>query len=95
MSISRDEVRHVARLARLALTEDEERRMTEQLSSILEYIEKLNELDTGDIEPTYHAVEMTNVLRDDEVRPSYPLDEVLKNAPDRQGPFFIVPRIIE
>ena len=95
MSISRDEVKHVARLARLALTEDEERRMTEQLSSILEYIEKLNELDTGDIEPTYHAVEMTNVLRDDEVRPSYPLDEVLKNAPDRQGPFFIVPRIIE
>ncbi len=95
MSISRDEIRHVARLSRLALTEDEQTHMQTELGAVLEYIDKLNELDTSDVEPTYHAVEMSNVLRDDEVRPSYPLDEVLKNAPERQGPYFLVPRILE
>ena len=95
MGISRDEVRHVARLAKLALTDDEEELMTNQLGSILEFIAKLEELDTTDVEPTYHAVEMSNVMRDDESRPSPPLDEVLKNAPERQDPFFLVPRILD
>ncbi len=95
MGISRDEVRHVARLARLALTDDEEELMTDQLGSILDFIAKLDELDTTDVEPTYHAVEMSNVLREDESRPSPPLDEVLKNAPQRQDPFFLVPRILD
>jgi len=95
MGISRDEVRHVARLARLALTEEEEDLMTDQLGSILELAAKLDELDTADVEPTYHVVEMSNVLRNDESRPSPPLDEVLKNAPQRQDPFFLVPRILD
>ena len=95
MGISRDEVRHVARLAKLALTDAEEELMTDQLGSILDFIAKLEELDTTDVEPTYHAVEMSNVMREDESRPSPPLDEVLKNAPQSQGPFFLVPRILD
>jgi len=95
MSISREEIRHVARLARLALTDEEQMVMTDQLSSILEYVAKLDELDTTEVEPTYHVVEMSNVMRDDEARPSSPLDDVLKNAPQPGGPFFLVPRILE
>lgn len=95
MSITIEEIQHVARLARLALTEDEQVAMQQELGAILDHIGKLNELDTTGVDPTYHAVEMSNVLRDDEVRPSYPVDEVLKNAPDRQDPYFLVPRILE
>jgi aspartyl-tRNA(Asn)/glutamyl-tRNA(Gln) amidotransferase subunit C len=95
MSISKEEIQHVARLARLALTEDEQRSMQEELGAILDHIGKLSELDTSDVEPTYHAVAVSNVLREDEVRPSYPLGEVLKNAPGRQDPYFLVPRILE
>jgi len=76
-------------------TDQEEDLMTGQLGSILEYVAKLDELDTDGVEPTYHAIEMTNVMRDDEVRPSPPVEEVLKNAPERQNSFFIVPRILE
>ena len=95
MSISKDEIEHVARLARLALTEEEQSRMQDELGAVFEHIGKLNELDTSEVEPTYHAVEMSNVMRDDVARPSPPLDEVLKNAPQRQGSFFLVPRILD
>jgi aspartyl-tRNA(Asn)/glutamyl-tRNA(Gln) amidotransferase subunit C len=93
--IQRKDVEHVARLARLALTDAEIERMREQLNGILTYIEKLNELDTSDVEPTSHAVPLVNVMRDDEAGPCLPREEALANAPDRAGEFFRVPRIIE
>ena len=93
--IQRKDVEHVARLARLALTHTELERMREQLNGILAYIEKLNELDTLDVEPTSHAVPLVNVMRDDEAGPCLLRDEALANAPDRAGEFFRVPRIIE
>jgi len=93
--IERKDVEHVARLARLALTDGELERMREQLNGILAYIEKLNELDTNAVEPTSHAVPLVNVMRDDEAGPCLPREEALANAPDRAGEFFRVPRIIE
>jgi aspartyl-tRNA(Asn)/glutamyl-tRNA(Gln) amidotransferase subunit C len=93
--ISREDVQHVARLARLALTDDEIERMREQLDAILAYIDKLRELDVEGVEPTAHAVPLVNVMRDDQVTPSLPQDVALANAPDRAGEFFRVPRIIE
>jgi len=93
--IQRKDVEHVARIARLALTDAEIERMREQLNGILAYIEKLNELDTSDVEPTSHAVPLVNVMRDDEAGPCLPREEALANAPDRAGEFFRVPRIIE
>ena len=93
--IERKDVEHVARLARLALTDAELEKMREQLNGILAYIEKLNALPTEDVEPTSHAVPMVNVMRDDTPGPCLPRDEALANAPDRAGEFFRVPRIIE
>jgi aspartyl-tRNA(Asn)/glutamyl-tRNA(Gln) amidotransferase subunit C len=93
--ISREEVEHVARLARLALGEGEVERMREQLSGILAYIDKLRALDTTAVEPTTHAVPMVNVMRDDEPGPCLPQDEALAAAPDRSDDFFRVPRILE
>ena len=93
--IERKDVEHVARLARLALTDAEIEKMREQLNGILAYIEKLNALQTEGVEPTSHAVPMVNVMRDDAPGPCLPLEEALANAPDRAGEFFRVPRIIE
>ena len=93
--IQKSDVEHVARLARLALTEAEIERMREQLNGILGNIEKLNELDTTAVEPTSHAVPLVNVMREDETTPCLPRDEALANAPDHAGEFFRVPRIIE
>jgi aspartyl-tRNA(Asn)/glutamyl-tRNA(Gln) amidotransferase subunit C len=93
--ITRDEVLHVARLARLELSDTEIERMREQLNAILTYIDRLKALDVTGAEPTSHAVPLVNVMRDDEVVPSFPRDEMLRNAPDRVGEFFRVPRIIE
>jgi len=93
--IERKDVEHVARLARLALTDGELERMREQLNGILAYIEKLNALQTEGVEPTSHAVPMVNVMRDDAPGPCLPRGEALANAPDRAGEFFRVPRIIE
>ena len=93
--IDRKDVEHVARLARHALTDAELETMREQLNGILAYIDKLNELDTANVEPTSHAVPMVNVMRDDVEAPCLPRDEALANAPDRSGEFFRVPRIIE
>ena len=93
--ISLQEVEHVARLARLELSGAEKERMRRELDGILSYIDKLRALDTTGVEPTSHAVPLTNVLRDDVEKPSLPRDEMLANAPDRQGELFRVPRIIE
>ncbi len=93
--ISLQEVEHVARLARLELSGAEKERMRRELDGILSYIDKLRALDTTGVEPTSHAVPLTNVLRDDVEKPSLPRDEMLANAPDRHGELFRVPRIIE
>jgi aspartyl-tRNA(Asn)/glutamyl-tRNA(Gln) amidotransferase subunit C len=88
-------VEHVARLARLALAPDEIERMRAELDGILGYIDKLRALDVEGVEPTSHAVPLTDVVRDDEPRPSFPADAMLANAPERAGELFRVPRIIE
>lgn len=93
--ISRQDVEHVARLARLELSDAEIERMREQLNAILGYIDKLRELDITNVEPTSHAVPLVNVMREDEVVPCVPTDAMLANAPDRVGELFRVPRIIE
>ena len=95
MKLSKQEVEHVAKLARLAITDEEKERYSQQLSNILTYIEKLKELDTSKVEPTSHVLPMKNIFREDEVRPSLPREEILKNAPDRAEEFFRVPKIIE
>jgi len=93
--ISPEDVRHVARLARLALSDDELERMRVEMSAILDYMDKLRSLDTKGVEPTSHSIPLHNVMREDEPVPSLPLDEMLANAPDRDGDTFRVPRIIE
>ena len=93
--ITRKEVEHVARLARLELSEAEKEEMTAQLDAILGYMEKLNQVDTSDVEPTTTVIPMVSVMRDDEVRPSLGQEDALANAPDREDVFFRVPRIIE
>ena len=86
--IDRDQVLHVARLARLRLSEEEIGRMSSELSSVLDHIEKINELDLEGTRPTTHVIELENVLRADEARPSWPRDRVLEGAPDvAQGGF--------
>ena len=91
MALSRDEVLHVARLARLALTDEEVERFREQLSAILDAVGAVAELDLADVEPTSHPLDVVNVWAEDEPRPSLPLEEALANAPDREGGFFRVP----
>ena len=91
MAISRDEVLHVARLARLELSEDELERFAEQLNAILEAVGKVGELDLEGVEPTSHPLALANVWVEDEPRPSLSVDEALANAPDRDGNFFRVP----
>ena len=93
--ISLADVEHVARLARLELSAAEKERMRAELDGILAYIDKLRALDTRDVPPTSHAVPVTNVMRDDEERPSLPQEEMLANAPDRHRDLFRVPKIIE
>ncbi|MBD3309132.1 Asp-tRNA(Asn)/Glu-tRNA(Gln) amidotransferase subunit GatC [candidate division KSB3 bacterium] len=95
MKISEDEVRYVARLARLTLDDSHIQAMSENLSRILTYMDKLNEVETTDVPPTSHVVKMDPLLRPDEVRGSLPLEQALQNAPDRAGAFYRVPRILE
>ena len=91
MAITRDDVVHVARLARLALREDEIERLQEQLNVILDALGKISELDLANVPPTSHPLALTNVLAPDEPRPSLPLEDALRNAPEREGDFFRVP----
>jgi aspartyl-tRNA(Asn)/glutamyl-tRNA(Gln) amidotransferase subunit C len=95
VKISKEQVRHVAMLARLELSPADEDAMTATLDAILSYMDKLNELDTSAVEPTAHVLELAAPLRDDVVtNPSDP-DTLLANAPARDGDFFRVPKIIE
>jgi len=89
------DVKYVAHLARLALSPDEEKKLGAQLGSILGYVGKLKELDVAGVEPTAHAVPMVNVTRPDEIRPSLPHDDALRNAPAQANGLFIVPKIVE
>jgi aspartyl-tRNA(Asn)/glutamyl-tRNA(Gln) amidotransferase subunit C len=91
MAISREEVLHVARLARLELSDDEVTRFQEQLSAILEAVSKVAELDLADVPPTSHPLEIANTWAADELRPCLTLDEVFANAPDRDGDLFRTP----
>ncbi len=95
MSITKEEVLHVAHLARLEFSEEEIDLFTAQLAQILDYVNKLNELDTREVEPTYHALNLTNVFREDQVKPSLPTDKALQNAPERENGFFVVPKVIK
>ena len=85
MKLSKEQVLHIARLSKLGLTEDEVEKMSEQLSNILENFEILNKVDTDGVPPTAQPNALTNVLKDDVVKPSLPQDEVLANAPQRDG----------
>ena len=91
MAISTDEVLHVARLARLELSDDEVERFREQLSAILEAVGKVAELDLADVEPTAHPLALSNVWAEDEPRPCLSVEEALANAPQRSGNLFRVP----
>jgi aspartyl-tRNA(Asn)/glutamyl-tRNA(Gln) amidotransferase subunit C len=91
MSISKADVLHVARLARLELTDAEVERFQEQLSAILDAVSKVQELDLGDVPPTSHPLDVVNAFRPDEPRPSLSLDDVFANAPERDGDHFRVP----
>jgi len=93
--ISKEDIEHIASLARLHLTEGEKDLFGLQLSRILDYMEKLNELDTTDVEPTSHVLPLSNVMRDDVSGPSIQREDALMNAPDHTDKFFRVPKIIE
>ena len=95
MKIDRERILRVAELARLELTEEEKAEFADQLSDIISYVEKINELDTESVEPTDHIVELANVLREDEVRESIDRSELEKIAPRFEDGHFVVPRIIE
>jgi aspartyl-tRNA(Asn)/glutamyl-tRNA(Gln) amidotransferase subunit C len=93
--ISLKDVEHVARLARLDLSPAEQERMRSQLDAILGYVAKLGEVDTTGVPPTAHVLDLANVMREDEVRPCYPVGAMLANAPDPDGEQFRVPKILE
>lgn len=95
MKISKEIVRHIALLSRLELKYEEIEVYQKQLSRILEYVEKLNEVDTKDVEPTSHVLSLNNIFREDLVKESLSREEVLRNAPDPTDKFFRVPKIIE
>jgi aspartyl-tRNA(Asn)/glutamyl-tRNA(Gln) amidotransferase subunit C len=100
MSITQKDVEHVARLARLSLTEAEKERYTAQLAQILEYVEKLGTVSTENVPPTSHVLPMANVWREDKAEPSTAetlgsSEDFLSNAPEREGPFFKVKKVIE
>lgn len=89
------DVKYVAHLARVTLTSEESHRLGAQLGNILGFIEKLNEVDVSQVEPTAHAVPLVNVTRPDEIRPSLPQEDALRNAPAKANGLFMVPKIVE
>ncbi len=95
MKITKQEVEHVAKLARLELSDQEKEKLADQLSNILSYVEKLNELDTRGVEPTSHVLDINNVMREDVPEESLPQERALLNAPDRAAGHYKVPKIIE
>ena len=94
-SITTEEVKHVAALARLEFSEEDIHQFAHQLARILDYIGKLNELDTTDVPPTSHVLPIRNVVKADVAKPSYPRDTVLEGAPSTEEGYFEVPKVIE
>lgn len=95
MAITIQDVEHIAKLARLRLTEEEKQRFQKELGTIIEYFDQLKKLNTDGVPPTTHVVPLENVLREDTVTPSLPVEEALANAPDRKGNYFRVPKVVE
>ncbi len=95
MSITIKDVEHVANLARLDLSDAEKEQFAGQLNAILTYAEKLNQLDTDGIEPTSHVLPLANVMREDELKSSWPVEKVLRNAPEEEDGQFRVPAVLE
>ena len=93
--LTRDDVKKVATLARLKLTETEQETLTTQLGEVLGYVDILNEVNTENVEPMAHAVELSNIFREDQVRESLPRDDALANAPKSDGQSFLVPQILD
>ncbi|MGG3033371.1 Asp-tRNA(Asn)/Glu-tRNA(Gln) amidotransferase subunit GatC [Bacillus stercoris] len=93
--ISIEEVKHVAHLARLAITEEEAKMFTEQLDSIISFAEELKEVNTDNVEPTTHVLKMKNVMREDEAGKGLPVEDVMKNAPDHKDGYIRVPSILD
>ncbi len=88
-------IEHVSILARLALANEDKELFSKQIGRIIEYMDKLNKLNTANVEPTAHVLPMKNVFRDDALKPSLPKDKALQNAPNRSDDFYAVPKIIE
>jgi aspartyl-tRNA(Asn)/glutamyl-tRNA(Gln) amidotransferase subunit C len=94
MPVTKKDVEHVAKLARLEFNEQQKEKLTQEMNDILKYIGKLNEVDTSNVEPLSHVIELSNVMREDEVTPSLSQENVLKNAPEKTEKFFKVPKVI-
>ncbi len=94
MSVTLEDVRNIAALAYLKFSEEELQTYTSQLNQILRYVEKLNELDTTDVEITYHPITYADRFREDEVKESLPVDKVLANAPQKTWQYFVVPKVV-
>jgi aspartyl-tRNA(Asn)/glutamyl-tRNA(Gln) amidotransferase subunit C len=95
MALSREDVRHVAELARLDFSDEEEARMAEEMSQILDYVEKLDELDTSGVPPMSHVLDVTNVYREDEIEQRIDQEQALAPAPEADGEHFLVPQVID
>jgi len=94
MAITREEVEHIAKLARLQLTDEEKKRFQVELGKILEYFDQLKKLDTENVPPMTHAVPIENVLREDQVKPSLPAEGALQNTPEKKDSYFQVPKVV-
>lgn len=92
--LSKKDVEHIACLAHIELTEEEKSLFTEQFNEILEYFKKIDEVDTENVEPTYHVLNLENVTRKDKMVPSLPIDKALRNAPKKEKKFIKAPRIV-
>lgn len=95
MKITKEQVTHVANLARLNLTEAETEHMTKDMASIIDFVDQMNGLDISDIKPTEHIIPINNVFREDVVRPSMAIEELLRNAPEQENGCYSVPKIVE
>ncbi len=94
MSVTKADVENIAKLARLSVTEEEKEKFVDQVNQILTYVEKLNEIDTDDIEPLSHTLDLKNVFREDVVKPSLSQEKALENAPAKTDRFFRVPKVV-
>ena len=95
MKVTRETIEHVASLARLNLTGQEKEKLTSEMANIISYVDKLNELDTSNVEPRSHVISLQNVFREDKVKESYDRGKILANAPAQEDGCFKVPRVVE